>query len=355
MTNGAEHVSCRNPGCPNPVTPSTGSGRPRKYCSTDCRTAFHRTRGQRPAPDTTRHDDYVRQILDEAVERLEALRDLAHADRTELTEAALLRSHSLALLNGAAELGKDLSDLDAAIVQQARDRGMKVAEIGQARNISADKVSRDWPADSIDRRMQQRRYRPRPNRRLRPRINDWSVLDDCTFPPSFLTGEQPEPGSPPDRTDATEGPPPWSILRRLGACVKRTAVMPLSPGRRCDGSIRLFTSGAGRDTRTASGPLAPGRVRVSWGDDQSHQKSQRGWEPVIRSAYAASVCDRPPCRMASGQKAKCSAATSGASCSPTGGVTTLRRSVENPTAMTRAPKRCSQSRTTSENFGVSLS
>ncbi|MEV4506043.1 hypothetical protein [Streptomyces klenkii] len=215
MTHGAEHPSCRNPSCRNPVTPSTGSGRPRKYCSTECRTAFHRARGQRSTPDTTRHDDYVRQLLDEAIERLEALRDLAHADRTALTETALLRSHSLALLNGAAELGKDIADLDAAIVQQARDRGMKVAEIGQARNISADKVSRDWPADSIDRRMEQRRYRPRPNRRLLPRIDHWGMLDDCAFPPRpNLVGKPPRPGFPQDVADATEGPPPTALFTR---------------------------------------------------------------------------------------------------------------------------------------------
>ena len=37
-----------------------------------------------------------------------------------------------------------------------------------------------------------------------------------------------------------------------------------------------------------------------------------------------------------------------------GGAATLRFSVEEPTATTRAPSRCSKSRTTAESFVVSL-
>lgn len=231
MTNGAEHASCRNPGCTNPVTPSTGSGRPRKYCSTECRTAFHRVRGHRPTPDTSRHDGYVHRILDELLERVEELCDLAHSNRTALTGTDLLHAQSLALLKGAAELGKDLADLDAAIVQQARDRGMKVSEIGRARNISADKASRDWPADSIDRRMQLRDKRPRPNPRLRGRVDYWGVTDDCTFLPGQFLPEPPTgPGLPLYGNDATEGPPlPIPAFSRT----HRVRTLRPGPDRRC--------------------------------------------------------------------------------------------------------------------------
>ncbi|MFD0385071.1 hypothetical protein ACFQ2B_31070 [Streptomyces stramineus] len=118
-----------------------------------------------PSPEAERHDAYVRQIVEELALRVDRIRNLAHADRTDLTGSASLRTLSLALLQSSAEMAKDLQDLDAAVVQQARDRGVKVGDIAKSRNISADKVSRDWPADSIDRRMHQRQQRPaRPGR-----------------------------------------------------------------------------------------------------------------------------------------------------------------------------------------------
>ncbi|MEU3876607.1 hypothetical protein [Streptomyces sp. NPDC029704] len=101
----------------------------------------------------------------------------------------------MSLLTGAADVGRDLQDLEHAIVQQARDRGIKVAEIAQTRNISEDKVRRDWPAGSIDRRMQQRKQRggaPVPE-----------FLNE--FPELYLPEE--EPGEWAGDYDSTEGPP----------------------------------------------------------------------------------------------------------------------------------------------------
>ncbi|MEV5509716.1 hypothetical protein [Streptomyces orinoci] len=206
MTNGADGTAvCLNPQCSNPVTPSAGSGRPRKYCSTRCRRAFYRTGAGRPTPARERHDGHVHQLLDELLEKIDRLHIFAHADRTELTEPSLLRWHSLALLRGAEDIRKDLQDLDAAIVQQARDRGVRVVEIAEARNVSPDKVRRDWPEGGIDRRMRQRPARSRLPRRSTAALEQ--AGRHCTFlPGQYLPGESP--AAPPESGhDASEGPP----------------------------------------------------------------------------------------------------------------------------------------------------
>ncbi|MFI9721905.1 hypothetical protein ACIHFE_19965 [Streptomyces sp. NPDC052396] len=206
MTNGADDtVVCLNPRCSNPVAPSSGSGRPRKYCSDRCRGAFHRTGAGRPTPTRERHDGYVHQLLGELLEKIDSLHLFAHADRTELTEPSLLHWHSLALLRGAEGIRKDLQDLDAAIVQQARDRGVRVVEIAEARNVSPDKVRRDWPEGGIDRRMLQRPVRPRLPRRTTAPLEQASP--HCTYLPGrYLPGEAPR-SLPEYGHDATEGPP----------------------------------------------------------------------------------------------------------------------------------------------------
>ncbi|MFD8993806.1 hypothetical protein [Streptomyces abikoensis] len=207
MTNGAgSTVICRNPACSDPVPP-TRHGRPRIYCSDACRRAYYRAgTARRGSPDTERHDRYVQQILDELWQRIDRLRDLAHADRTGLTGADSPRSQALALLKGSAEACKDLQDLDAAIVQQARDRGVKVADIAAARNISADKVSRDWPADSIDRRMNQRQQRRSVVHR--PAGSPDVANEPLHLPGRYLPGEGLGPGLSGYGRDSTEGPPP---------------------------------------------------------------------------------------------------------------------------------------------------
>ncbi|MBB4890434.1 hypothetical protein [Streptomyces netropsis] len=212
MTNGAgQAAACRNPACPNLVEQSSGSGRPRKYCSDECRKSFYKAHHNLPSPEAERHDVYVRQIADDLFHKAERLRNLAHADRTglALTDPTSLRFLSLALLQSSEELAKEVKDLDAAIVQQARDRGLKVNDIAKARNISPDKVSRDWPTDSIDRRMKQRQQRGRTGTlRTSVDVPGPGVLDDCRFlPGQYLPGEMPDPDLPAYELDSTEGPP----------------------------------------------------------------------------------------------------------------------------------------------------
>ncbi|MFF4160208.1 hypothetical protein [Streptomyces sp. NPDC001678] len=227
MTNGVGSTAiCRNPACSEPV-PSTRHGRPRIYCSDACRKAYYRiSPARRVSPDAERHDRYVQQILDELWQRIDRLRDLAHADRTGLTGADSPRSQALALLKGSAEACKDLQDLDAAIVQQARDRGVKVADIAAARNISADKVSRDWPADSIDRRMNQRQQRRSVVHR--PAGSPDVVNEPLHLPGRYLPGEGLGPGLSGYGRDATEGPPPMG-----GTCPYAAARPARRPRRAC--------------------------------------------------------------------------------------------------------------------------
>lgn len=210
MMNGAgSTATCHNPACSGPMETSTRSGRPRKYCSDTCRRAYYRAgAARRTSPDAERHDQYVQQILDELGQRVDRLRDLAHADRTGLTGADSLRSQTLALLKGSAEISKDIQDLDAAIAQQARDRGVKVVDIAKARNISADKVSRDWPADGIDRRMNQRQQR-RTSSSPHGNADTYDLAHEALYLPGrYLPGEELEPGLSGHGHDLTEGPPP---------------------------------------------------------------------------------------------------------------------------------------------------
>ncbi len=155
-----------------------------------------------------------------------------------------------------------------------------------------------------------------------------------------------------DRTRAESG---WyghciQVLRRLLAYSgidegQAQAIVGKAVGGRFGAVRRLKPS-----HRTPVGQFPVGRLRTG------------SLPPKVAAAGASnplSVCGqcvRPAALpMLSGQNAKCSAVTRRASRAPAGGASTLRCSVENPTATTRAPNRCSQSQTTVENFAVSLS
>ncbi|WP_425581586.1 hypothetical protein, partial [Streptomyces stramineus] len=233
------------------MAPSSGSGRPRKYCSDACRRAFYKGNAAGPSPEAERHDAYVRQIVEELALRVDRIRNLAHADRTDLTGSASLRTLSLALLQSSAEMAKDLQDLDAAVVQQARDRGVKVGDIAKSRNISADKVSRDWPADSIDRRMHQRQQRPRPPR-PRTGYGGGSPLNDMFLPGQHLAGPGPDPDA-----DREGHDPPDGRLRGRPRRRHRAATRATRPPRRGQSAI-----GTARPvTRTRGPPGSRSAVR----------------------------------------------------------------------------------------------
>ncbi|WP_370424264.1 helix-turn-helix domain-containing protein (plasmid) [Streptomyces sp. QH1-20] len=236
------------------MAPSTGSGRPRKYCSDECRKSFYRATST-ASPEAERHDGYVQQILDELSQKVDRLRNLAHADRTELTELTepdYLRVLSLALLQKSAEVAKDLQDLDAALAQQARDRGVKVSDIASTRSVSVDKVSRDWPADSIDRRMNQRRQRTRQHP---SGLTGIPGLPEAGF---FLPAHHraADPDIPQYGDDSTEGPPG----KGDGATLAR-ALSHLQ--RSCNKSLRALGAEAGVSGSYVSRVLS-GERRPSW-------------------------------------------------------------------------------------------
>lgn len=290
MKNGAgSTATCHNPACSSPLEPSTRSGRPRKYCSDTCRRAYYRTgTTRRTSPDAERHDHYVQQILDELGQRVDRLRDLAHADRTGLTGADSLRSQTLALLKGSAEISKDIQDLDAAIAQQARDRGIKVVDIAAARNISADKVSRDWPADSIDRRMNQRQQRRHSSSSSNMHNN--ADAHDLTHESLYLPGRYlPGEGLYPDLSghghDSTEGPP-GPLVHQRSPTARRFA--------RCR---RAHTPGAGRTAipfRSNSAAVTPSPGTSSPANDPSYTAPRP--HDGLRGINSASV--QPACRAA---------------------------------------------------------
>ncbi len=292
MMNGAgSTATCHNPACSSPMETSTRSGRPRKYCSDTCRRAYYRAgAARRTSPDAERHDQYVQQILDELGQRVDRLRDLAHADRTGLSGADSLRSQTLALLKGSAEISKDIQDLDAAIAQQARDRGIKVVDIAKARNISADKVSRDWPADSIDRRMNQRQQR-RTSSTLHGSADAHDLAHEALYLPGrYLPGEELEPGLSGHGHDLTEGPPPPSSGQGTSCSV------------RACGTRRHLTSGthapgAGRTLiplRSNSAAVTPSPGTSSPANDPSYTAPRP--HDGLRGISRASV--QPACRAA---------------------------------------------------------
>ncbi|MFE6775068.1 helix-turn-helix domain-containing protein [Streptomyces sp. NPDC057702] len=153
-------LPCPNPGCPNTVNQSAGSGRPRQYCSEGCGRAYRKLRSSQP--ETADTDDYAVQVAERAARHLQ---DIVRLVRD---------GQSLNVLEKITESQLITGDLTAAVVQQARARKRKAADIAGAMSISVDKLSRDFSAESCARR-QHRRLRgsapsaPRPRKPPAPR------------------------------------------------------------------------------------------------------------------------------------------------------------------------------------------
>ncbi|MGP4113971.1 helix-turn-helix domain-containing protein [Streptomyces sp. 4N509B] len=147
---------CRNPKCHRPFEPNR-RGRPKEYCDKRCRDAAARDAAARdgavePLPTSDRHPGGVREVAEDLARRAEEARRLAHDD--DGAARTSLRALRLAL-----ELERDVTDLQAVIVQQARDRGVPVAALARSFSRSPGAVGRRFSAAAIDRRMAQRRRR----------------------------------------------------------------------------------------------------------------------------------------------------------------------------------------------------
>ncbi|MEU3962762.1 helix-turn-helix transcriptional regulator [Streptomyces buecherae] len=142
-------LPCPNPGCPNIVDQSAGVGRPRQYCSEACGRAYRKLRSSQP--ETADIDDYAVQVAEQAAHHLQ---DIVRLVRDGQALNVLEKITESQLMTG---------DLTAAVVQQARARKHKAADIAGAMNISVDKLSRDYSAEACARRQDRRQRKATPS------------------------------------------------------------------------------------------------------------------------------------------------------------------------------------------------
>ncbi|GAB2891529.1 helix-turn-helix domain-containing protein [Streptomyces mayteni] len=150
MSDDSDDLVCHNAGCTNALLKKPGAGRPRKWCSEQCRRSANRTPASEPSGDAAaRHTGYVVELAEELRGRADELLRLAR-------DPALAVDVPMRFLDLLETVRRDLNDLQAAAMQQARDRGARVVDLAARLSVSADTISRLWPADVIDRRMAKR-------------------------------------------------------------------------------------------------------------------------------------------------------------------------------------------------------
>lgn len=138
---------CLNADCREPLDQKAGSGRTRLYCGDACGKAYRKARNAARTPEVRAHDQYAAQITTTLGDRTRQLQHLVESGSPLDTLQLLVR------------ITKDNDDLRDAVVQQARDRGYKAADIAHAMSIGSDKLGRDHPAGSFERRMRARQER----------------------------------------------------------------------------------------------------------------------------------------------------------------------------------------------------
>ncbi|MFD5317537.1 helix-turn-helix domain-containing protein [Streptomyces sp. NPDC127098] len=199
---------CQNPDCGRMVHHDPGPGRPKKYCSDDCRKEFHRSGPTlHRARAANRRTDQLRQLVGENLDLAQQLSEIVNivsaspqASREQPLRTAVLVD----------EIVMTLSYVKAAAIQQARDRNVPVRAIARAVNVSEETVRRRWPEGFIDRRLEMRPSRPR--------------ID-------FVKARAPRPAAIPrqrKRTPAAarrkpDAPPPTTALARALSYLQHTA------------------------------------------------------------------------------------------------------------------------------------
>lgn len=194
---------CLNPDCGKPIGRSTGSGRPRHYCNDACGRAYRRARERHPTPDTLAHNSYANEVADDLVHDVEQLRRLARAHQP-------LDALSLILA-----VERDLEDLKAALVQQARDQREKNAEIARSLHLPPDQLTRKLSSEAVRRRMANRERQPR-NRPSRPAPDADTALAAIRIPrqrrpPAVMTPPRPGPVSRTGMRPASARPRYWPV------------------------------------------------------------------------------------------------------------------------------------------------
>ncbi|MFE7077807.1 helix-turn-helix domain-containing protein [Streptomyces sp. NPDC057620] len=140
---------CLNPDCGQPIGRSAGCGRPRRYCNDACGRIYRRAREKSPTPDTLAHNAFARQVADDLTRLVARMLELTRAQQP-LAALTLIRT-----------VESDLEDLQAALVQQARDQRQRNADIAQCLGLPPEQLTRKLSADAVRRRMDSRPLRTR--------------------------------------------------------------------------------------------------------------------------------------------------------------------------------------------------
>ncbi|MEU9554114.1 helix-turn-helix transcriptional regulator [Streptomyces fumanus] len=283
---------CLNPECGKPIDRTGGSGRPRNYCNDSCGRAYRRAREKDPTPDTLAHNHFADGVAEDLSDAVRALRQLTR-ERRPLDALALLCT-----------VERDLEDLKAALVQQARDQREKNAEIARALRLAPDQLTRKLSAEAVRRRMAARPLRPRTGP-ARPAAAPVGVPETVVRIPRQRRSAARDAGAPPSRArepdTATAGPAAvlaraLSHLQRLsGKTYRRLAadtaistsyVSRVLNGERCPSwtVARALTEACGGD---------PAEIQPLWAAARGRIPTPRGsLTAALRGLHLAAA--RPP-------------------------------------------------------------
>ncbi|MFC9753679.1 helix-turn-helix domain-containing protein [Streptomyces sp. NPDC056921] len=179
------------PSCRKEFVRQTGKpGRPRDYCSDNCRNQASRRKaaGDDAAPDPARHDDLLLQIADDLLQAM-----------TNLLAGTQNRAASADLLKYRAVIARHWEDYEAVAVRRGRDHGESWEELGAALALSPDRLRKKWTSDAITRRMERRpSHTERP-----PTMGGTPVFIPRQRPPDIKNTDTPGDADP----DADTGPP----------------------------------------------------------------------------------------------------------------------------------------------------
>jgi len=194
---------CKNPLCRNTIARSSGApGRPRLYCCPACGRAARRNKANTTArtPSTDRQQD----------DHLTALRDViadlaARAARIRTQASDTMEQRDFCrLLYEIRLLAEDTEDLQTVAAQQARDRRITAARVGNLWSLHPSKIHRMWRPAHYELQMKRRERRKQQRTRspqaptAAPRSDDEKVKD-ISGPGAAATSRWPPPtdGSPP--------------------------------------------------------------------------------------------------------------------------------------------------------------
>ncbi|WP_158071283.1 helix-turn-helix domain-containing protein [Streptomyces sp. CB00455] len=163
------------------------SGRPPKYCGTDCRRAAYRARQKTVLSYSQKHDEDVARIAKSV-----SARAAAALQRSQLP----LPARPLELLKETLRLERDVADLKAVAVRQASEYGASWTDISHALSMSVSATRARYSDEQVAKILHWRAERgsgpghrpPRP-RPARPTSGPNSVKGESTLPSPALPGD----------------------------------------------------------------------------------------------------------------------------------------------------------------------